>query len=202
MGATYPRSGTRCSSSRIADSWPCLLAKLPPPSHPPHGHLPMNMRPPVSIANPRGARSDPYSASRQAQPDRRARDGHLWRGRSLRIRRAVLGLLHSADPVSSIAMDAGFGDLSTFNHRFREAFQTNPQAYVLLRSRGGTDDSMGSALRSGANCCIQRKTSIPSLPRSCRQERTRADRARDQQATAHAAAAARADIRQDVLEGR
>jgi AraC-like DNA-binding protein len=48
---------------------------------------------------------------------------------TLRIRRAALALLRSADPVSSIAMDAGFGDLSTFNHRFREVFRTTPQAY-------------------------------------------------------------------------
>lgn len=47
----------------------------------------------------------------------------------IRMRRAALALVRTAGPVSAIALDAGFGDLSTFNRRFREVFGVSPQAY-------------------------------------------------------------------------
>lgn len=46
-----------------------------------------------------------------------------------RLRHAALRLLSSPDPVSSIAFEAGFGDLSTFNAAFRERFGAAPQEF-------------------------------------------------------------------------
>lgn len=54
---------------------------------------------------------------------------------SVRMRRAAVCLATSSEPVSAIAFDCGFGDLSTFNGRFREAFGVSPMAY---RSRERT----------------------------------------------------------------
>lgn len=48
---------------------------------------------------------------------------------ALRMRRAALALLRSDDAVSLIAYEAGFGDLSTFNHRFRGVFGKSPLAF-------------------------------------------------------------------------
>jgi AraC-like DNA-binding protein len=48
---------------------------------------------------------------------------------SVRMRRAAVRLATSAAPVSAIAFDAGFGDLSTFNGRFRETFGMSPTAF-------------------------------------------------------------------------
>jgi AraC-like DNA-binding protein len=47
----------------------------------------------------------------------------------VRMRRAAVRLATSAAPVSAIAYEAGFGDLSTFNARFRETFGTAPTAF-------------------------------------------------------------------------
>ena len=52
----------------------------------------------------------------------------------IRMRRAALALVRTAGPVSAIALEAGFGDLSTFHRRFREVFGVSPQAY--RRQRG------------------------------------------------------------------
>ncbi len=46
-----------------------------------------------------------------------------------RLREAALRLRTSAEPVLDIALDAGFGDLSNFNHTFRAAFGTTPTKY-------------------------------------------------------------------------
>ena len=54
---------------------------------------------------------------------------------SVRIRRAAVRLATSPEPVSAVAFEAGFGDLSTFNGRFREVFGMSPTAY---RSRERT----------------------------------------------------------------
>lgn len=43
-----------------------------------------------------------------------------------RLHRAAVELRQSGRPVSEIAFDAGFGDLSTFNRRFRHAFGSSP----------------------------------------------------------------------------
>lgn len=47
----------------------------------------------------------------------------------LRLRRAARRLLSSAEPVSAIAFDCGFGDLSTFNAGFRAQFGTSPGSF-------------------------------------------------------------------------
>jgi AraC-like DNA-binding protein len=46
-----------------------------------------------------------------------------------RMRRAAVRLAASSEPVSTIAFEAGFGDLSTFNGRFREVFGMSPTVY-------------------------------------------------------------------------
>jgi AraC-like DNA-binding protein len=46
-----------------------------------------------------------------------------------RLRRAALALRTRPSPVSSIAFDAGFGDLSTFTNRFRTIFGRSPGTY-------------------------------------------------------------------------
>jgi len=48
---------------------------------------------------------------------------------SLRMRRAAVRLATSTDPVAAIAYDAGFGDLSTFNNRFRALFGAAPTQF-------------------------------------------------------------------------
>lgn len=50
-----------------------------------------------------------------------------------RMRRAAVKLSTTPLPVSTIAFEAGFGDLSTFNRRFRTLFGLSPRAY---RRRG------------------------------------------------------------------
>jgi AraC-like DNA-binding protein len=47
----------------------------------------------------------------------------------VRLRRAAERLRTTAMPVSSVAFDAGFGDLSTFNERFRTVFGATPAAF-------------------------------------------------------------------------
>jgi len=47
----------------------------------------------------------------------------------VRMRRAAVRLATSSAPVSAIAFDVGFGDLSTFNGRFRETFGMSPTAF-------------------------------------------------------------------------
>jgi AraC-like DNA-binding protein len=46
-----------------------------------------------------------------------------------RMREAATRLKSSAAPVSHIAYAAGFGDLSTFNRRFRDIFGLSPKAF-------------------------------------------------------------------------
>lgn len=48
---------------------------------------------------------------------------------SVRLRRAASQLIGSNEAVSAIAFEAGFGDLSTFNRRFRQHFGVNPSAF-------------------------------------------------------------------------
>jgi AraC-like DNA-binding protein len=52
---------------------------------------------------------------------------------SARMRRAALDLASSRRPVLDIALDSGFGDLSTFNRRFRAAFGATPTQYRASR---------------------------------------------------------------------
>ncbi len=51
-----------------------------------------------------------------------------------RLSRAAARLLRSDEPVSAIALDAGFGDLSTFNRRFRRLMGCAPAAYRAGRT--------------------------------------------------------------------
>ena len=48
-----------------------------------------------------------------------------------RLHRAAVRLLRSRAPVSTIAFEAGFNDLSTFNHRFRRLMGVTPSAYRI-----------------------------------------------------------------------
>jgi AraC family transcriptional regulator len=52
---------------------------------------------------------------------------------SARLRRAALALASSRQPVIAVALDAGFGDLSTFNSRFRATFGLTPTQYRAAR---------------------------------------------------------------------
>jgi len=51
----------------------------------------------------------------------------------LRLHRAAVRLRRSAEPISAIAYDSGFGDLSTFNHRFRRFVGVAPGTYRARR---------------------------------------------------------------------
>jgi AraC family transcriptional regulator len=48
---------------------------------------------------------------------------------NIRMRRAAVRLARSSETILSIAFDAGFGDLSTFNNRFRDIFGMSPSTY-------------------------------------------------------------------------
>ncbi len=47
----------------------------------------------------------------------------------VRMRRAAVRLATTSEPVAAIAFDVGFGDLSTFNGRFRDAFGVAPSVF-------------------------------------------------------------------------
>jgi AraC-like DNA-binding protein len=51
-----------------------------------------------------------------------------------RLHRAAVRLRRTRDPVARIAYDAGFNDLSTFNHRFRCLMRATPSAYLAAPS--------------------------------------------------------------------
>jgi AraC family transcriptional regulator len=50
-----------------------------------------------------------------------------------RLRRAALRLRRTTDPISAIAYEAGFDDLSTFNRRFRRIMGMTPGAWRTTR---------------------------------------------------------------------
>jgi AraC-like DNA-binding protein len=54
---------------------------------------------------------------------------------ALRMRRAALQVATGGQPVSAIAYGCGFGDLSTFNARFRSLFGTHPLGYRAKYAR-------------------------------------------------------------------
>jgi AraC-like DNA-binding protein len=62
---------------------------------------------------------------------------HRWL-LDVRLRRAAVRLAISDLPVSAIAFESGFGDLSTFNQRFRASFGRTPSVY-RSEQRGGRD---------------------------------------------------------------
>lgn len=51
-----------------------------------------------------------------------------------RMRRAALRLRRTTDPISAVAYEAGFNDLSTFNRRFRRIMGMTPGAWRSRRS--------------------------------------------------------------------
>lgn len=53
----------------------------------------------------------------------------------LRLRQAARRLCSSTEPISSIAFDTGFGDLSTFNAGFRARFGTSPGNFRRAHGR-------------------------------------------------------------------
>jgi AraC family transcriptional regulator len=61
----------------------------------------------------------------------------------IRLHRAAVALCLTGAPVSAIAFEAGFNDLSTFNRRFRRVMGETPSSY-RTRQRGGA--SRGSRL--------------------------------------------------------
>ena len=50
-----------------------------------------------------------------------------------RLHRAAVRLLRSNETIAKIAFEAGFGDLSTFNHRFRRALGMTPASFRAAR---------------------------------------------------------------------
>jgi AraC family transcriptional regulator len=50
-----------------------------------------------------------------------------------RLRRAAVRLRRTTDPISAVAYEAGFNDLSTFNRRFRRIMGTTPGAWRSRR---------------------------------------------------------------------
>jgi AraC-like DNA-binding protein len=56
----------------------------------------------------------------------------------LRLRRAAACIADTREPISAIAFDEGFGDLSTFNGRFRRTFSMTPSAYRAAYGRRST----------------------------------------------------------------
>lgn len=57
-----------------------------------------------------------------------------------RLRRAAVALRSTFAPIGAVALDAGFGDLSTFNAHFRRMFGRSPSAF-----RGGSPQSFVAA---------------------------------------------------------
>ncbi len=53
----------------------------------------------------------------------------------LRLRRAAVRLATTAEAVAGIAFDAGFGDLSTFNGRFRDVFGLSPSRFRATHTK-------------------------------------------------------------------
>jgi len=53
----------------------------------------------------------------------------------LRLHRAALRLRLDDEPITAIAYDAGFNDLSTFNRRFRRLMGVSPSAFRHARAR-------------------------------------------------------------------
>lgn len=51
-----------------------------------------------------------------------------------RLHRAALALRRSDEPIAAIAYEAGFGDLSTFNHRFRRVVGQSPRDWRARRA--------------------------------------------------------------------
>ena len=64
----------------------------------------------------------------------------------MRMHRAAVRLRRSDEPVSTIALDAGFNDLSTFNRRFRRIIGASPTAFRTQRRAAPLPHSMAPRL--------------------------------------------------------
>ena len=68
---------------------------------------------------------------------------------TFRMRQAALRLITSSDSVTSVGLESGFGDLSTFNGHFRDQFGLSPRKYRARESiadaRRATDRDCFSA---------------------------------------------------------
>jgi AraC family transcriptional regulator len=64
----------------------------------------------------------------------------------MRMHRAAVRLRRSDEPVSTIALDAGFNDLSTFNRRFRRIIGASPTAFRTQRRAAHLPHSMAPRL--------------------------------------------------------
>jgi AraC-like DNA-binding protein len=64
----------------------------------------------------------------------------------IRMHGAAVRLRRSDDPVSTIAFDAGFNDLSTFNRRFRRIIGASPTAFRTQRRVAPAPHSMAPRL--------------------------------------------------------
>lgn len=80
-----------------------------------------------------------------------------------RLRHAALQLLLTRDPVSAIAFDCGFGDLSTFNSTFRARFGANPMAF----RRTGPLHRQAAAASGGVRCRAAIAAKNPLARRRC-----------------------------------
>ncbi|WP_342587959.1 AraC family transcriptional regulator [Pseudorhodoplanes sinuspersici] len=52
----------------------------------------------------------------------------------MRLHRAAVRIRRTKEPISTIALDCGFDDLSTFNRRFRDIMGVNPRGYRFQSS--------------------------------------------------------------------
>jgi len=64
----------------------------------------------------------------------------------MRMHRAAVRLRCSDEPISTIALDAGFNDLSTFNHRFRRIMGASPTVFRRQRRAASAPYSMAPRL--------------------------------------------------------
>lgn len=64
-----------------------------------------------------------------------------------RLQRAAVRLRTSDEPVATIAFDAGFGDLSTFNRRFRRVMGATPGDYRRRRAPAGSGRESGGDIQ-------------------------------------------------------
>lgn len=65
-----------------------------------------------------------------------------------RLNHAAVRLRTSDDPISAIAFDVGFGDLSTFNRRFRRVMGCSPGVYRVARRSIGHSPELRAQMRA------------------------------------------------------
>jgi AraC-like DNA-binding protein len=64
-----------------------------------------------------------------------------------RLRRAAIAMGETGEPISAIAYDAGFGDLSTFAKAFRRAFNLTPGQFRVQVTAGRKAGAIASPLQ-------------------------------------------------------